>query len=137
MIRRQQGKRGAAAMEFALTFPLILFLAIGIIEFGWCFHMSNQLHTAVRDAARQGALTAGGSSSTGGSNAESQLNDLLTTFYDHCAGNSCTISSTSDPDGVADSFLLDVQVPYSSLTGIAFPGLPSSLNADIVFAIQP
>ena len=137
MLGRHQGKRGSAAMEFALTFPLIMFIAVGIVEFGWCFHMSNQLNTAVRDAARQGALVAGGVSATGGTAAATELNNLLSNFYTHCASGGCSVTSVAEPDGVSDSFLLDVEVPYSSLTGIAFPGLPSSISADIVFAIQP
>lgn len=137
MFGRHRNARGSAAMEFILTFPLIMFLAVGIVEFGWCFHTYNQVYSALRDAARQGAKAAGGNVNTGASEAESQLQSVLTDFYAHCASASCTYGSTTEPDGVSDSFLLEVDVPYTSLTGIPFPGLPNNLHADIVFAIQP
>jgi Flp pilus assembly protein TadG len=50
----QRGRRGAAAVEFALVLPLLLALLFGIIEFGMVF--KDQL--AILQAAREGSRVA-------------------------------------------------------------------------------
>ncbi|HKT16659.1 MAG TPA: TadE family protein [Stellaceae bacterium] len=43
---------GAAAVEFALTVPILLLVMLGIIEFGRILWAQNALHYAVEQAAR-------------------------------------------------------------------------------------
>ncbi len=52
--RSHKSQRGAAALEFALVFPVLLLLLIGIVDFGML--MSTQ--SVVANAAREGARTA-------------------------------------------------------------------------------
>jgi Flp pilus assembly protein TadG len=52
--RRLRGDRGAALIEAAFTLPLLLFVSIGIIEFGRAF----QTWQVVTNAAREGARVA-------------------------------------------------------------------------------
>lgn len=47
-------ERGAEVIEFALTFPLLLLVVLGIIEFGFMF----QQYEVVTNAAREGARIA-------------------------------------------------------------------------------
>ncbi|MBC9732260.1 TadE/TadG family type IV pilus assembly protein [Nocardioides marmotae] len=54
--RRRDG-RGAAAVEFALVVPLLLFLVFGIIDFGWMLMKANLVNNAARDAARVASLS--------------------------------------------------------------------------------
>ena len=49
--RRLRSERGAELIETALTLPLLLFVVIGIIEFGFVF----QKYEVVTNAAREGA----------------------------------------------------------------------------------
>lgn len=55
--RRITGRRdsGAAAVEFALLFPLFLALVFGIINFGFAFNQKINLTQTAREAARYGA----------------------------------------------------------------------------------
>lgn len=51
---RRQRERGAALLEMAITLPLLLFVAVGIFEFGRAF----QTWQVVTNAAREGARVA-------------------------------------------------------------------------------
>jgi Flp pilus assembly protein TadG len=53
LIRRALDERGgAAAVEFAMTVPILLLAMMGIIEFGRVLWAQNALHFAVEEAAR-------------------------------------------------------------------------------------
>jgi hypothetical protein len=53
LLRRALNERGgAAAVEFAMTVPILLVAMLGIIEFGRVLWAQNALHFAVEDAAR-------------------------------------------------------------------------------------
>ena len=48
--------RGAAAVEFALVFPLLLIMLFAIIDFGWIFNQQLTLTEAAREGARYNAI---------------------------------------------------------------------------------
>ena len=50
-------ERGAAAVEFALIFPILLALVLGTIEFGRAYNVQISLTHAARETARTMAIT--------------------------------------------------------------------------------
>ena len=62
--RRGRGDDGAAAVEFALLFPIFMILAMGVINGGLAFSRQINVTQAAREASRYGAtydiVTAGG-----------------------------------------------------------------------------
>lgn len=54
--RANESDRGAAAVEFALIFPLLLLLLLGIIDFGRALNAQITLTQAAREGARLEAL---------------------------------------------------------------------------------
>lgn len=48
---------GAAAVEFALVFPILILILIGIIEYGSVFNAQLMLTSAAREGARTMAVT--------------------------------------------------------------------------------
>ena len=54
LLRRLKCDKGAELIEFALVFPLLLLVALGIMDFGLLF----QRYQAVTNAAREGARLA-------------------------------------------------------------------------------
>lgn len=50
-------RRGANAVEFALTFPIVLLMMGAVTDWGWYFTQQMSLSAAVRDAVRVGAMT--------------------------------------------------------------------------------
>jgi Flp pilus assembly protein TadG len=59
--RRHKGHldRGAAAVEMALVLPVLLFLLMGIIDFGRMFNAQIQLSQAAREGVRLASLNTG------------------------------------------------------------------------------
>jgi Flp pilus assembly protein TadG len=53
----RRSRRGANAVEFALTFPLFLVLVLGFMDYGYLFAIQAGLDSAVSMACRQGAMT--------------------------------------------------------------------------------
>lgn len=56
--RLRNDRRGMVAIEFALVFPMLLMLTVGIIEFALMMLMDASLEIAIREASRVGSLTA-------------------------------------------------------------------------------
>lgn len=55
-IRKLQGpRRGANAIEFALTLPVFVALVMGIIDYGYLFSLQSGLDAAVSLACREGS----------------------------------------------------------------------------------
>jgi Flp pilus assembly protein TadG len=50
------GERGAELIEFAFALPLLLFVVMGIIDFGFLFRDYEILTNAAREGARLGSL---------------------------------------------------------------------------------
>ena len=55
-MRRRERERGAAAVEFALVFPLVIMLLITVIEFSRLWNIQATLSDAARLSARYAAV---------------------------------------------------------------------------------
>ena len=55
---RERGESGAAAVEFALVFPVLLTFLLGTAEFGRLLWTKSLLDHAVNEAARCGSINA-------------------------------------------------------------------------------
>ncbi|WP_206446194.1 TadE family protein [Agrococcus sp. KRD186] len=49
--------RGATAVEFALVVPMLMVMLVGIVSFGFAFHVQTVLDNSARDAVRVFTLT--------------------------------------------------------------------------------
>lgn len=54
--RRIRSERGAELIEFALVFPLLLFVVLGIVDFGFLFQRMEVVTNAAREGARIAVL---------------------------------------------------------------------------------
>ena len=53
---RLQSERGAELIEFALVFPLLLLIVLGIVDFGFLFQRMEVITNAAREGARIAVL---------------------------------------------------------------------------------
>lgn len=56
MRARLKSERGAELIEFALIFPILLLVVVGIVDFGFLFQRFEVLTNAAREGARLGVL---------------------------------------------------------------------------------
>ena len=107
---------GQALVEFALVLPILMMIAIGILEFGRAWNT----YQVITDAAREGArnVVVAGSTATGASVTQI-VNDALT----RARLNTATLSTTNPcPTGPATA-------PTVCLTGLgAATGTPASVQ---------
>jgi Flp pilus assembly protein TadG len=102
--------RGAAAVEFALVFPVLILVLIGIIEYGSVFNTQLMLTSAAREGARTMAVTGDAAQArTAVINAAVGLSPALTAANIVVTPSSC--SSTTNV-----SVTIDYAKPY--LTGL-------------------
>ncbi len=56
LIARLRSDRGSAAVEFALVAPLVLLVALGVLQLTLALHVRSTLTAAAAEGARAGAL---------------------------------------------------------------------------------
>jgi len=59
LLKRGRGEEGAAAVEFALILPILVFLVLGGMDLGHRFYMQNIITNASREGARYAAKYTG------------------------------------------------------------------------------
>jgi Flp pilus assembly protein TadG len=78
---RRRGQEGNAALEFALLAPLVLYLILGLITYGWILAFRQTLSQGAAEGARAAAVSPGGYTDTQKKNAAiAAINDSLTTY---------------------------------------------------------
>ena len=127
-----KGQFGGAAIEFALIFPILIALIMGILEFGLILHMKNVLANASREGARNAIIMVLGRDST---SVQTAAEDSVNTFldnsgWDHGEGSDITIEITDQdgntpvPEKSGDSVRVSVTRTYTYLILPILNGLP-------------
>ncbi len=139
---RGSKRRGAAAIEFAVTLPLIVFVLFGTVEYGHYFSQLAMVTNAARDGARFGSnqTTLLGARTQGAAATRILLEDVgfACDLADPCA----VIGEIVQRSGVT-MVKVTVRMPHEPLTH-ALPsigvgggrlGMPSSLTASGIFPV--
>lgn len=110
-------ERGAAAVEFALVFPLLMLLIGGVIDFGFAFNAQISLTHAAREGVRVEAIGSGDPETT----ALAAFNAPAVTgaTMDLAASRTC-------PDDDGARVVLEANYEFFLLTII--PGFPDDIN---------
>lgn len=113
-------RRGAAAIEFVLTLPVLVLMLFGTIEFGNYFSNLITVTSAAQDAVRFGARATTQAQAVIQTELAIQalIDDLA---FDCSAGAGCIVDATMVSRSGINYVQLEVRVPYVSLTGAA-PG---------------
>lgn len=135
--RRHKGHhdRGAAAVEMALVLPLLLFLVMGIIDFGRAYSAQIQLSSAAREGVRLAALNPGGTLAL--QQADSTYGDVaIPARITNAAGGlptfaaSCSLAPTNTmsyvcitycptPPSASDTTTVVLKAKFNWITGIS------------------
>ncbi|MFL6182578.1 MAG: TadE/TadG family type IV pilus assembly protein [Actinomycetes bacterium] len=132
---------GASAVEFALILPLLVVLLFGIIDYGWWFGEALGLRSAVREAARLGAVNEVDPSPT----SADAVRELMLERSPQLKGEDLAVAvriygpgATSAIPGVGSTLLICASFPGESITGLGhnlYP-LPSVHVADTAMRLE-
>jgi Flp pilus assembly protein TadG len=122
-MRGLRSERGAAAVEFALVLPILIVLALGVVEFSWAFQTQTTLAAAAREGARVLALQ--------GTEAEVELAvQAATTSLDPALTTGDIDVSPASCDGSPAGTDATVTITYSMPYLTGFFGESITLDAD-------
>lgn len=122
-------RRGANAIEFALTFPIFVFMLLGVMEYGYYFYLNALVEDANRWGCRKGSLVDPEVESPA-AYAQTQIRDRLENTYNLDCNVGCTIDTnivtfgvgdvdTPDHLRVEDEYVqCDIEFPYTQNIGM-------------------
>lgn len=131
-------ERGASLIEFAFVAPFLIFLLLGIVEFGFLFTEYNEVKHATREGARYAAA----------SNPDRDGNGVINNLdvRDVVCGAMTLPGSTVDIDladvagsgDKGDLASIDVTASIGSLSGLGMVEvfLPSTLSSSVEFRLE-
>ncbi len=142
---RRPWRRGASAIEFALTLPLLAFFLMAVIEYGWYFWQLIAMTNAVRDALRVAVIfpvdgTATDPYADPVSEAETRVQTLLASFgIDPATSGSaeCKIEAVPNDSGGAGTWTLTLRacLEYEPLTLNLVP-VPDTIAAEMTMLLE-
>lgn len=140
--RARRARKGAAAVEFALTAPLMILVLLGTIEYGNFFSQLAMVTASARDAARYGSNQTTGALARNQAAAAARV--LLTDVGFDCADPAtCFIETTIVQRGGVNMIEVYVDLDYEQLTN-AIPrignsestvGLPTRLRSRVLYPL--
>lgn len=114
-VQRVRNEKGQSFVEFALVLPFLVFLLLGIIQFGRAWHN----YITITDAARVGARAGAVARTTACSTATTKINSLGVIP----AGSSV---SCTTPGGLVTGQPLNISITYSFSIGLpGYFGVPA------------
>ncbi|HEX2980812.1 MAG TPA: TadE family protein [Anaerolineaceae bacterium] len=139
----KKSNKAQGIVEFALILPLLLFLIMGVIEFGRFLFVVSAVSSASREAARYGSATGEGSLSVtrykdyaGIVDAARRVgsiagigNSQVTIKYDHGPGTStfatCTSTACNPSIHLGDRIIVEINRSYETIVPLVkFPAVP-------------
>jgi len=143
MDRARKRERGSAAVEFALVMTPLLLLALGGIDFGNYFYLSEVIANAAREGARAGAIVPDAAINPPAANlaATNAAQNYLTTV-----GLTGAATITTTPNCVvvigggnppAPAVCIQIAYPAGSITGFLAAVMPANATAQAVMRLEP
>jgi len=128
-------RRGASALEFALTLPIVMAVLAGILEYGWyLFQLSNVVH-ALRDGTRIGVTVPLDEEESPSARAETHARAVLDGLGVPCTdGGGCTVSAVVGPSSDVSTLTMSIEVDYTPIVGL-LPS-PSLLQGTFTMMMQ-
>jgi|JI10StandDraft_1071094.scaffolds.fasta_scaffold445795_3 hypothetical protein len=113
---QQRSRRGVAAVEFAMTFPVVALVLLTTLEFGWYFTQLQMVNSACYDAVR--AASDAPFQVDAVIESEDAVEVLLADLGFDCASLGCDIEAEAISVSGVQLVELEISVPYEQLTGI-------------------
>jgi Flp pilus assembly protein TadG len=126
---RRDRRRGANAIEFALLFPVFVFLLSGLVDYGWLFMVQSVSTHAAHEGVRAGAVTM---------KADDPISAAKAAVQDRLDNSGVTLSPTIDAvlgGATPDQHLtVTVQVPIAAPVGLV--PIPAVITTTAVMRLE-
>lgn len=133
-----QRRRGASAIEFAMALPLLVYVAMGTLEYSWFLYQRTQVVHAVREGVRLAAVSEVGDSPAPDTLASARTADVLDE-RGFASGDITIVTSyldlTGDGAATADTLNLVATVVYQPIAGGLVP-TPASMTVSMSMMLQ-
>ena len=118
--RRPPGnkRRAAAAVEFALTLPILMVLLSSILDYGWYFWRRSALTMITADAVRLGVAIPRSSTPGPETMAEIYAQTMMMDAGVPCPGPDCVMQTTRESHGGYSFLRLQTTLQYEPLVGM-------------------
>lgn len=123
--QRKTSRRGANAVEFALTFPVFILILFGMIDFGAYFTVQAMVDMLTTDECRQGAMLDPLREDAAGVTNGRLRERLATLPFVDCGELSCEVTVNDIGEVPGRSMTCEVIVVYQPLTG--FIDMPDNI----------
>lgn len=136
--RTASTRRGVAAIEFALTLPFMLLVALGIIELSLLQSRMYLLSRAARDGCRIGSGVIEGPGADGSeikAAALAHAQQVLDNAGVACGSDGCELSADWYEDEGWMMLRVQVGVPYTPFTGL-LPMIPTVTTGQFTMLTQ-
>jgi Flp pilus assembly protein TadG len=136
---KQQHQRGAVMVEFAIILPLLLFMFVGIVDFGLIIREHQILQNAAREGARMSVFQLYRIVSPGDANETAIKNRVVQYLQQEnitIAAGDVTVNQNYPIDlGGVSAWGSQITVTYSRplLVGSGWPFGPATLRGEVVF----
>lgn len=130
-IKRLEGDRGAAIVEFGIVAPLLLVMLFGVVEFGLLFGKKLDVSQGAREGARLAAVNYQATTGSSGSTQATEIVNATCARMEVATGSTVTID-TSAGTAVGDLVTLRIESPAEPVTGVFDPWLSSRTLTSIV-----
>ncbi len=121
--QQKNGRRGAAAVEFALVAPLFIMLTFGMIEAGRMILVQQLLTNATREGARR-AVLAGATESA----VKTYVANYLTNTSVPISESDVDISPAPEAALANDPITVTVTVPYADVSWLPTPAFAGGIS---------
>ena len=130
-------RRGANAIEFALTLPVFVTVAFACVEYGWYFFEQAVVVEATRTGCRLGSVRHPDDPTEPADEvARDAMLDRLRGEWPSCTGaGDCRVDVAYDEDAGSDLLVCEAQVAHEPLTGL-LPTVPSQLSSRTVLLLE-
>lgn len=131
--RRKRG--GAAAIEFALCFPIFLAIVFAIMEFGWVFFQQANVVAAVREGLRGGVPLPQEDDCIAATGATDIVKaSLRRSGYSDSQISAATITQACSGSTPEEALTVTVEMPYTALIGII--PTPDHIHAEMTMILE-
>lgn len=114
LVFQRRQRRGANAIEFALTLPIFLFLVFGLADYSLFFHKQAFVDDAARVAVREGGVDRDCSTSVGATAGEAVCDENV-----RGCDCTCTQKDFTYTYGSAKAIECECRAPYVPVIGLA------------------